>query len=265
MQTQLKSSFVSFLTLTEKEVLRFLVVWSQTLISPLINSSLYIVVFGVSLSALLPAQNGFSYLEFLIPGLIAMSALNNSMQNSSSSIIISKFHNDLQDLKMIPLGPAWIAMAYATAGWIRGLACAMLVLFMGQFFLFFRTGHLLGLSHPLAFVIFLSLGCVIFASLGTIAGFRAASFDQINAISQFIVLPLIYLGGVFYSLNVLHPFWQSVAQFNPMVYMINGIRWSILGVSDISIVRCMGLTVGFSVFTFFLAWRAVKTGNYFRF
>lgn len=265
MKVPLKRTLVSFLTLTWKEVLRFLVVWSQTLISPLINSSLYIVVFGVSLSALLPTQHGFSYLEFLIPGLIAMSALNNAMQNSASSIIISKFHNDLQDLKMIPLSSAWIAMAYATAGWIRGLSCALLVFLVGQLFLYLRTGYFLGLMHPVAFLVFLSLGCIIFASIGTIAGFRASSFDQINAISQFIVLPLIYLGGVFYSLNVLHPVWKSLAQFNPMVYMINGIRWSILGVSDISILRCLELSVGFSALSLLLAWRAVKTGHYFRF
>lgn len=260
-----EGAFVSFLTLLKKEIKRFLRVWTQTVLSPVINSTLYILVFGISLSAVLEKQHGFSYLEFLVPGLIAMSALNNSLQNSASSVMISKFHNDLQDLKVIPLSSVLITSAYSIAGLVRGMTCGLMVFIVGQLFIFFRTGEFLVVAHPFAFIAFLVLGCLIFGSLGIWAGFIATNFDQVSAISQFIILPLIYLGGVFYSLKSLHPLWQNIALGNPLVYIINGIRWSVLGVSDIAPEVSFAFCILAVSICLFFAWRGVRYGNYFRF
>lgn len=259
------TSFVGFSTLLRKEIKRFMVVWSQTVFSPVVNATLYVLVFGISLSAVLRGPSGLTYLEFLVPGLVSMAALNNALQNSASSIMISKFHNDLQDLRVIPLPPMLITMAYILAGLIRGMICAVLVFIVGQVFLYFRTGSLLDIQHPFALIGFLCLGTLIFGSLGIWAGFISNSFDQINAFSQFIVLPLIYLGGVFYSLEMLHPVWQNIAKLNPLVYIINGVRWSVLGVSDVSVWASLGFCSIFVVIGLSLAWRGVSKGNYLRF
>lgn len=256
---------VSFWVLFRKEISRFMRVWSQTVFSPLINATLYILVFGISLSALLKNQTGYTYLEFLIPGLVAMSSLNNSLTNSASSIMSAKFHNDLQDLKIIPLEPVLIAMAYSLAGIVRGFLCGALVFCVGQIFVYFQTGSFFQVHHPLALIAFLFLGCSFFGSLGIWTGFISKSFDHVNAISQFIVMPLIYLGGVFYSLSSLHPFWQQVARVNPLVYIINGIRWSVLGVSDFSVGLCLAVCFAFFLFGIFIAIRGVTKGNYTRF
>lgn len=255
----------SFITLLKKEIMRFMRVWSQTILSPVVSATLYILVFGISLSGVLKDQGGFQYLEFLIPGLIAMAALNNSLQNSASSVMISKFHNDLQDLKVIPLPPVFIALAFTLAGLARGFLCAAMVFLVGFIFTFYQTGEILTIQSPLAFVGFLFLGCLIFGSIGIWAGFTSSSFDQINAISQFLVLPLIYLGGVFYSLEMLHPTWQAVAQVNPLVYIINGIRWSVLGVSDVPVLMSLVVCLFFAGVGMAFAWFGVSRGNYFRF
>lgn len=259
------SSFLGGFSVFRKEIARFMRVWSQTIASPIISSSLYLLVFGVSLASVLREQGGVSYLEFLVPGLVAMSALNNSLQNSASSIMISKYHNDLQDMRIIPVSNIALVMAYSLAGLVRGLLCSILVFGVGQLFVYFQLGHFL-VPHSLSGALgFLILGSLFFGYMGIWAGFIAKSFDHIGAISQFIVLPLIYLGGVFFSLETLHPFWQKVAQVNPLVYIINGIRWSLLGVSDIPASRAFLACFFFVLISGFLAYRGVSRGNYVRF
>jgi len=260
-----RGNSVGFITLVQKEVARLLKVFTQTVVSPLISAGLYMLVFGVSLSGLLKNQQGVSYLAFLIPGLVALSSLNNALQNSASSIMISKFHGDLQDLRLIPLSPGAIALAYVTACVFRGALVGCLVLSLGEAVHFFKTGSCVGVAHPGGLIAFLILGCTIFGNLGICSGFLAKSFDHINAFANFVVLPLIYLGGVFFSLEMLHPVFQAVAKVNPLVYLINGIRWSILGVSDIPALTCLGTAVVFSAVSFALARFAVSKGSYQRF
>lgn len=254
-----------FTTLVRKEIARLMKVFTQTILSPLISAGLYMLVFGVSLSSLLRNQQGFTYLEFLVPGLVALSSLNNALQNSASSIMISKFHGDLQDLRLIPLSSGQIAVAYVSASVFRGGLVGLLVFSLGQTVYFFKTGLWIGLAHPLGFLVFLVIGCSIFGNLGICSGFLAKSFDHVNAFANFVILPLIYLGGVFFSLEILHPFFRSVAHFNPLVYLINGIRWSVLGASDISAATCLGAGFFFSLASFALARFAVARGSYQRF
>ncbi|MBN8555591.1 MAG: ABC transporter permease [Deltaproteobacteria bacterium] len=257
--------WIGFQSVLKKEILRFWKVKSQTVFSPMINAALYLVVFGLSLSNVVPPQNGFSYTEFLIPGLAAMAALNNALQNSASSIMISKFHGDLQDLRIVPLSHNLIALAYVIACIVRGVIVAAAVLFLGELVVFLKEGHWMAIAHPQGFILFLCLGCAIFGNLGIWIGFISRTFDHIAAFTNFIILPLIYLGGVFFSLKILHPTWQTVATFNPLVYIINGIRWSLLGASDVSAPLCALVSVLFVAITGALAWYSVKYGSYQRF
>jgi ABC-2 type transport system permease protein len=261
----IRDNSVGFLTLIQKEVARLMKVFTQTILSPLISAGLYMLVFGVSLSSLLKNQQGFTYLQFLIPGLVAMSSLNNALQNSASSIMISKFHGDLQDLRLIPLSPGSIALAYVSASIFRGALVGTLVLCLGQAVHFFMVGSWVGVMHPVGLAVFLILGCSIFGNLGICSGFLASSFDHINAFANFVILPLIYLGGVFFSLEILHPVFQQIAKFNPLVYLINGIRWSILGAGDIPAATCFWTALIFSALSFLLARIAVAKGSYQRF
>lgn len=261
----MKTNWVGFGSIYKKEVSRFMKVWTQTVFSPVVNSGLYMLIFGVSFATMLKAEEGVSYLQFLVPGLVALSSLNNSLQNSASSIMVGKFHNDLQDLRVIPLGAVKIAAAYILAAITRGLICGSAVFLVGQVFSYFQVGQFIEVSHPFVLLFFVLGGCCFFGSLGVWAGFRSNSIDQITAVTQFLVLPLIYLGGVFFSLDVLAGFWREIAQFNPLVYIINGIRWSVLEESDVSITSCF-YAVGFFVLVgFAFAWDGVKNGKYFRF
>lgn len=260
-----KLEWIGFWTLLKKECLRFWKVKGQTVFSPLVNAGLYLVVFGVSLSGVLRMHSEFTYLQFLIPGLVALSSLNNSLQNSASSVMISKFHGDLQDLRYIPLSHHLIGIAYVTACIVRGTFVGFLVLGMGELVHFFQTGTLMNLAHPWGLLVFLMIGGAIFGNLGIWAGFLSKTFDHISSFTNFVILPLIYLGGVFYSIEILSPFWRTLATYNPLMYLINGIRWSILGVSDVGPLVCVQMGLIFVALTGLLAWYSVRYGSYQRF
>lgn len=253
-----------FFTLLRKEVLRFVKVLGQTVITPLINSSLYLLIFGLSLGESVTLSSGMSYLAFLIPGLVMMSSLNNSYQNTSSSIVTSKFHGDLQDLRTMPLTPAKIVWAMALGGLARGLLVASLTLTVSEVFHFISKGELWVVQNPLLFLFFLCAGCLCFSLLGISVGFRASSFEKVNAVGSFVLLPLLYLGGVFFSISGLHAFWQTIAKVNPLLYMINGFRYAASGQSDVPIMSCVVVAVGALTVMFIVASRAVKNGSYTR-
>jgi len=262
---QLRIEFSGFSSLLKKEVLRFLKVGSQTILSPLVNAGLYLLVFGVNLANVVSPYPGVDYLSFLIPGMIALGAFNNSLQNSASSVMVSKFHGDLQDLRIIPLRSVFIASAYSIACLSRGLIVSVATFSIGQAFAYFQLGHFIWPAHFAAFIYFLCIGCFIFGNIGIWAGFITTSFDQINTITTFVVLPLIYLGGVFFSLHSMSPFWQQISALNPLVYLIQGLRWSMLDVSDLSIGVCALASLIFFVISATLAWYAVRFGSYQRF
>ncbi len=257
-------TWTPFLTLLQKEVARFLKVIMQTVVTPLMNSSLYLLIFGVSLGKSIVLSSGVTYLQFLIPGLVTMSILNNAFQNSSSSILNSKFHGDIQDFKVTPLSTHQIVWALALGAVMRGFAVGLVTFFISEVFHFFTAGHFLGILHPFVFLFFLLAGSLTFGSFGIIVGFWARSFEHVNAIGGFLLLPLIYLGGVFYSLENLHPFWQTVSKLNPLLYYINGIRYGVIGVADISLQRAFVISVICLIAMYSLSIRAVKTGSYSR-
>jgi ABC-2 type transport system permease protein len=253
-----------FLTLYYKEVRRFWRVVLQTVLTPMINTTLYLTIFGVSLGASIKLSSGFSYLEFLIPGLIMMGVLNNSFQNSSSSIIGSKFHGDILDLRVVPISKAQVVWAMGFGGLTRGIAIGLVTFFISQVFMYFTQGRFLPVQNPALLLLFLIIGGLSFALLGISVGFRAKTFEHINAIGSFILLPLTYLGGVFFSIENLHPFWKAVSQFNPLFYFINGVRYSVLGISDVSWAVALGFSAICLVVLFVLATRGVSQGSFSR-
>lgn len=252
----------AFLTLYRREMLRFLKVIVQTVFTPMINSTLYLLIFGVSLGSTIHLASGVSYLAFLIPGLVMMGVLNNAFQNSSSSIVAGRFSGDLEDLKVVPLTPTIILWAMSIGGLTRGLLVGIITFGVGAVFQLITDGQVSALAHPFALLFFLAMGGLIFAMLGITVGFQAKTFDQMSAISAFVLLPLIYLGGVFFSINGLHPFWQAVAHFNPVLYLINGVRFGALGVSDVDVGTASAVSVAALVVCYLLAYRALKKGSY---
>lgn len=251
-----------FITIFHREIARFLKVIIQTVITPFVSSFLYLLIFGVSLGSQMDSHKGVSYLSFLIPGLMMMGLINNAFQNSSSSIVSSKFSGDLEDLRVAPVTDQEIILAMSLGSLVRGSLVAVITYFVGSLFMYFQSGEWLMIAHPLATVFFLVVAGLIFGMIGISVAFWATTFDQLSAFSAFILLPLTYLGGVFLSIDHLHPFWQMVSKLNPLLYLINGLRFGILGVSDVN-VWTAGLIslVGIVVFYFVARW-SLKKGSF---
>ena len=226
-----------------RDINRFFKVKVQTILAPLANQALYLIIFGVSLGKVVRISEQFSYLQFIIPGLVAMSLINQSFLNGSSSIFSMKITGEIIDIKSTALSIQQIIFAEACSGLMRGMIVSLLTLSLAETFHLYFEGHFLPLHNFLWLIVFLILGGVVFAMLGFSVGIWAKSFDHMGAISGFVILPLIYLGGVFFDLDTLSPFWQKVSVFNPLLYFVNGIRYSFLGVSDVSVIHAF--TVSF--------------------
>ena len=210
-------------TLLSKEVRRFLRVPGQTVLSPLISTSLYFVVFGVSLGGRMEQVTGHPYLPFIVPGLIFLGMANNAFLNSSSSLFIMKIQGTVVDLLVAPLGAGEILLGFVGGAMVRGLLVGLLTWAVALLF------TPLQLVHPLATLGFLLGTAYVFSVLGLVAAVWAEKFEQINFFPTFVMLPLTFLGGVFYSIRQLPEPWHTVSLFNPMVYMVEGLRYGMLG------------------------------------
>jgi len=213
-------------TLLEKEIRRFMRVPGQTVLSPLITTTLYFIVFGYGLSARLRQVDGVPYLEFIVPGLIFLGLANNAFLNTSSSLFITKMQNTLVDLLVAPLGPFELLFGFIGGGMVRGLCVGLFTWLVAVFF----TG--LHCEHPLTTAFFLLLSAYVFSMIGLLVAVWAEKFEHINAYPTFIMLPLTFLGGVFYSIRELPNPWRTVSLFNPMAYMVDGLRYSMIGSSQ---------------------------------
>jgi len=215
-------------TLCRKEILRFSKVAFQTIAAPILTAALYLLIFGHVLQDHVRVYERISYTTFLVPGLIMMSVLQNAFANSSSSLVQSKITGSLVFILLTPLSHrAWFA-AYVVSSVVRGLAVGLGV-FVATL-LFTRSG----MAAPLWVLLFAVLGAALLGTLGVIAGLWADKFDQMAAFQNFVVVPMTFLSGVFYSIHSLPPFWQSVSHLNPFFYMIDGFRYGFFGVSDAS-------------------------------
>ena len=232
---------LGFRTLFAKEVLRFWKVSFQTLLAPLVSTLLYLVVFAQVMSSRAEIYPGVSYREFLIPGLAMMAMLQNAFANTSSSLTQSKITGNIVFILLTPLSPQEIFAAYALAAMVRGIAVGACVWVVSL--LFFP--HLP--AHPLEVLAFALLGTLLTGVLGLIAGIWAEKFDQLAAFQNFLIVPLTFLAGVFYSIHSLPPFWQTVSRFNPFLYMIDGFRHGFFGQSDLPPAESL-LIVGGSAF-----------------
>lgn len=261
---------ISFLALLRREVKRFMKVIIQTLVTPLVSSFLYLLVFGVSLGSNVQistrgassGQTLTTYLSFLIPGLMMMGLMNNAFQNSSSSIVSAKFAGDLEDLRVAPLTNNKIIWALSIASLVRGAIVAIITFFVGTIFHYFQFSSFLNIQHPYVLLYFVVMGGLIFGQIGISLAFWAKSFDQLSAFSAFVLLPLTYLGGVFMSVEHLSPFWQGVARVNPLLYLINGLRYGVLGYCDVDLSLAFGLSfLGFIIF-YVLARVSLQKGSF---
>lgn len=253
---------IPFLTLVKREVKRFMKVLIQTVVSPIISNCLYLLVFGVSLGASVQLKSGTPYLLFLVPGLMVMGLINNAFQNTSSSIVTSKFSGDLEDMRVAPITHNQIIWAMGVGGIFRGGTVALISGLVGGVFIYLKLDQWFVPSHPLWFLFFIVSGGLIFSFCGIFVAFLAKTFDELSAFSTFILLPLTYLGGVFISIENLHPIWQTISHFNPLFYLINGFRYAMIGESDVSVLVSGGVSLFFVLITFLMGRYSLLKGSF---
>lgn len=247
--------WVAFRTILRKEIRRFIRIWPQTLLPSAITMSLYFVIFGSLIGSRIGDMGGFSYMEFVVPGLIMMAIVTNSYSNVVSSFFGSKFNHSVEELLVSPTPNYVILMGYVTGGVIRGLLVAMIVTCVS---LFFTRLQIHSFSVVVGGVVLTS---VLFALAGFINAVFANSFDDISIIPTFVLTPLIYLGGVFYSLDLLPDFWAAVSKLNPLVYVVNAFRFGVLGVADVSVAFAFSMLGGFTVVAFTYSMYLLNSGT----
>lgn len=239
--TEFSAGWVAFRTLVTKEFLRFIRIWIQTVLPPVITTVLYFLIFGTLIGGRIGEMDGLPYGDFIVPGLILMAVISHSYANVVSSFYSSKFQRHVEELLIAPV-PEWIILAgYVGGGVARGLVVGVAVTLVSMLFTTLQVHHL-GLTL-LVFV----LTSTLFALAGFINAVYANSFDDISIIPTFVLTPLTYLGGVFYSIQMLPEFWQKLSLANPVLYMINAFRYGLIGVSDINPWLALSLILTFIV------------------
>ncbi|OCG41874.1 ABC transporter permease [Gilliamella sp. Bif1-4] len=246
--------WIALKSIWRKEVTRFLRIWIQTLIPPIITMSLYFIIFGNLIGSRVGDMGGFSYMEFIVPGLIMMSVITNSYTNVCSSFFSAKFQRNIEEILVAPVSTNILILGYVGGGVMRGILTGILVTIVSLFFVRFDV-------HSWLFVIFtLLLTSILFSLAGLLNAVFAKTFDDISIIPTFVLTPLTYLGGVFYSITMLPTFWQWVSKINPIVYMINGFRYGFLGVSDVPLWITFSMLILFVTVLYVIAWRLIDRG-----
>ena len=238
-QTIANKNLVALGTVTRREVMRILRIWTQTLIPPAITMTLYFMIFGGLIGSRVGKMDGISYMDFIVPGLVMMSVIQNSYGNISSSFFGAKFGRHIEELLVSPM-PSWVILTgYVTGAVLRGVMVGAIVLCIAMFF---TKVHV---PHPLVTLSSVLLGAVIFSLAGFINAVFAKKFDDVAIVPTFILTPLTYLGGVFYSIQLL-PEWARAATYaNPIFYMVNAFRYGLLGISDVPLWVAYALMLGF--------------------
>lgn len=239
----LQQQWIALSTIVRKEIVRFTRIWVQTLLPPVITMSLYFVIFGTLIGSRIGQMDGFSYMEFVVPGLIMMSIITNSYSNVVSSFFGVKFQKSIEEVLVSPTPNYIILFGYVLGGVTRGLLVGFIVTLVS---LLFTDLSIHNLPVTIAIVFLTS---VVFALAGFFNAVFAKTFDDISIVPTFVLTPLTYLGGVFYSISLLPEFWQGVSKLNPILYMVNAFRYGILGISDINIASAF-MGVIFFIFLF---------------
>ncbi len=222
-------NWIGLKTLVRKEIVRILRIWIQTIVPPAITMTLYFIIFGNLIGRRIGSMGGFDYMQYIAPGLIMMSVITNSYGNVVSSFFGAKFGRHVEEMLVSPMSNATVIMGHVAGGVFRGLLVGALVTIVALFFTKIEV------QHPLITLSMVILSSTVFALAGFINAVFARKFDDISIVPSFVLTPLTYLGGVFYSISLLPEFWQKVSLANPIIYMVNAFRYGILGISDINI------------------------------
>jgi ABC-2 type transport system permease protein len=237
----LTENFAAFKTLITKEVLRFARIWIQTILPAMITTALYFVIFGNLIGGQIGDMAGFRYVDYIVPGLILMSVITNSYANTVSSFYSAKFQRNIEEMLVSPMSNTVILLGYIGGGVARGMSVGVAVTVVAQLFTHFQL-HNVWVTVTIAL-----LTAVLFSIGGIINAIFARNFDDISIIPTFVLTPLTYLGGIFYTISLLPAFWQKVSMFNPILYMVNAFRYGILGVSDINVLHSYIIILAFIV------------------
>lgn len=243
-RTGLVPTYIALKTLVSKEVLRFMRLWSQTLLPPAITMSLYFLIFGKFIGSQISNIDGFSYIQFIVPGLVLMSIMTSSYANTTSSFFLTKFNKSIEEMLVSPMPNLTILIGFMCGGALRGILVGAIVLLIS--FIFTHVP----IAHPGIVLAMAMLSAMVFSLGGLINGIYAKKFDDISFIPTFILTPLTYLGGVFYSVDQLSPTWRSISILNPILNMVDSFRYGILGASDLSLWHGFGLVSIFFLILF---------------
>ncbi|MEX0448073.1 ABC transporter permease [Xenorhabdus sp. SGI246] len=247
--------WVALKTIWIKEVTRFGRIWVQTLLPPVITMSLYFVIFGNLVGSRIGEMGGVAYMQFIVPGLIMMSVITNSYSNVSSSFFGAKFQRSIEEVLVAPVPTHVIIAGFVGGGVARGVCVGILVTLVSLLFVPLQL-------HSWAMVVITLLATsILFSLAGLLNAIFAKTFDDISIIPTFVLTPLTYLGGVFYSLTLLPEFWQMVSKLNPIVYMVSGFRYGFLGITDVSLVMTLGMLGMFILGFYLLAWYLIESGR----
>ena len=246
---------VALSTLVVREIRRFLRIWVQTLVPPAITVVLYFIIFGNLIGSRIGQMEGFEYIEFVVPGLIMMGVMTNAYSNVVSSFFSARFQRSVEELLVSPVPNYVILLGYVCGGVVRGLLVGTIVTLLS---LFFTSLHMHSVLITVSVVLLTSL---LFAQCGFINAVFADSFDDISIIPTFVLTPLIYLGGVFYSVSLLPDFWEGVSRLNPVLYMVNAFRYGILGISDIDIRWAFAMIIAFNLVAYSYCIHLLRSGK----
>jgi ABC-2 type transport system permease protein len=241
-----KIYWIAFLTILRKESTRFFRIWIQTLLPPAITMTLYFLIFGNLLGSQIGRIAGFTYMQYIAPGLIMMSVITNAYTNVVSSFYGMRFQKSVEELLVAPLPNALLLLGFVAGGVMRGLIVGLIVTVIALFFTHLTIYNLL------AIIVVVLFAAILFALAGFTNALFAKKFDDITIIPTFVLTPLTYLGGVFYSIQLLPDFWRHLSFLNPILYMVNAFRYGILGVSDVSVVSALSLLAVCCVALFWL-------------
>lgn len=225
----MKYQWIAFQTLLRKEITRILRIWTQTLLPPLVTQSLYFIIFGKFIGSQVGPIHGISYMSFIVPGIVMMAVINSAYGNVVSSFFGAKFQRSIEEMLVSPMQEWVIVAGYVVAGVLRGVVVGILVFIVSCFF-----------THPTIYqigivILFMLLTSTVFSLAALINGIFARNFDEVAIFQNFVLVPLIYLGGVFYSISRLPLFWQSFSKLNPLLYMVDGFRYGFFGFSDVNV------------------------------
>ena len=252
---------IEFLTFLRREIHRFLVLYKQTIVPALISSLLYIIVFGTTLGTRISSIDGVAYINYIVPGLAMMSVINQAYQNSASSIMQAKYLKFIEDILIAPLSGLQVSLGYIIGGAMRGLICGLGILIMCIILSEMPNaqGEFNINNWPLTILYLLTVSWT-FSAFGVIIGIIAKSWDEIGSFSNFIFMPMSFLGGVFYSVDMLSEPWRTISYFNPIYWMISGLRYSTLSIEEVSNITSLTICLSFSTIFTIIASYLFKIG-----